>query len=148
MCVQRARSVCALNPYYQRRLITAVCFNNSRNESSGPSCVTPSFLRRICHTPDSFTHSVAGRPLIDDSGSTLHPDSQLIEIRNKVWQRRGAICLAERRPVGNLRRRLFSSYHRRFCRSAAGLETTECVILIRRAFGRAAPAHCGWKSHK
>lgn len=72
----------------ERRLITAVCINNSSGASSSASCViSPQKLALVRHTPDSFTHSVYGQPLIDDSGRTVHPDSELMEIRNKVWQR-------------------------------------------------------------
>lgn len=52
--------ICPWDPHYQRWLITAVCVNNSRHESSGPSCVTASLLHptcRECATPQIHSHT-------------------------------------------------------------------------------------------
>lgn len=99
-------------------------------------------------TPHLHSHTPSlPQPLIDDSGRTVHPDSELLEIRSKVWQRGSAICAAETRPV-EIEGDIISARIISALLSAAGLEMTGWVVLIRHWFGKAAPADCGWKSHK
>lgn len=52
--------MCPWKPHYHRWLITAVCVNNSRHESSGLSCVTASLLHPtccLCATPQIHSHT-------------------------------------------------------------------------------------------
>lgn len=148
VCVPRTESTCALNPHYQGTLVTAVCINYSRNESS---CVTATFRHRLRGeraTPHihSHTSSPAGLPLMTAGGLFILTAALL-----SSGTKSGSRVAQSSRWKGSQWKFPATSFQlvlSAFCWSAAGLEMTACVILIRLAFGRASPADCGWKSHK